>query len=310
MNANKSSIQDILNQLDTGMDEGLSTQEAQRRLKTYGKNEFVQKEETTFERILRRLWGPIPWMIEIAAILSIAVAKWEDFIIIMILLVTNVVIDFLQESKALSALKVLKEELVKTSLVLRDGNFTLIETALLVPGDIIKIKIGDMIPADVKLVKGEYLMVDQSALTGESLPVDKNVNDIGYANSIVKMGEMLAVVTQTANNTYFGKTVALVAKAQNEQKSHFQKAILTIGNYLITLTTVLIIIIVITSLFRGDSISEILRFGLVLTIASIPVAMPAVLSVTMAIGAMNLARKQVIVSRLAAIEELAGMDIL
>lgn len=310
MGTKESEMQKILNQLDTNIDTGLSGSEAQNRLNKYGKNEFVQKEETTFKRILRRLWGPIPWMIELAAILSLAVQKWEDFIIIMVLLITNVLIDFLQESKALSALKVLKDELVKTSLVLRDGIFKFIETSFLVPGDIIKLKIGDMIPADVRLVKGEYLMVDQSALTGESLPIDKYVDDVGYANSIVKVGEMLAVVTETANNTYFGKTVALVAKAQREEKSHFQKAILTIGNYLISLTVVLIIIIVITSLFRGDSISEILRFSLVLTIASIPVAMPAVLSVTMAIGAMNLARRQAVVSRLAAIEELAGMDIL
>ena len=249
-------------------------------------------------------------MIETAAILSLLVQKWEDFTIIMVLLITNVVIDFLQESRALSALQVLKNKLVKTSLVLRDGKFQKILTADLVPGDIIKIKIGDMIPADVKLIAGEYLMVDQSALTGESLPVDKMVGDIGYANAIVKMGEMIAVVTQTANDTYFGKTVALVAKAQQEQKSHFQKAILSIGNYLIIITGILIVIIIITAMFRGDSLPEILRFCLVLTIASIPVAMPAVLSVSMAVGAMNLAKRQVIVSRLAAIEELAGMDIL
>ena len=310
MSINKLSTKETLEKLDTNIDIGLSSEEATKRLETYGKNEFIQKDETIFQRILRRLWGPIPWMIEIAAILSIAVQKWEDFIIIMVLLIANVVIDFLQESRALSALKVLKDGLVKTSLVLRDGKFSSIETALLVPGDIVKLKIGDMIPSDVILVQGEYLMVDQSSLTGESLPVDKKVDDIGYSNSIVKMGEMLAVVTKTANDTYFGKTVALVVKAQSEQKSHFQKAILTIGNYLITLTAILVVIIVITSLFRGDSISEILRFSLVLTIASIPVAMPAVLSVTMAIGAMNLARKHAIVSRLAAIEELAGMDIL
>ncbi len=304
------SIQEVLNQLNTNVERGLSSSEAQSRLQKYGKNEFVQKEETTIERILRRLWGPIPWMIELAAILSLAVQKWEDFIIIMILLITNVVIDFLQESRALSALQVLKDKWVKTSLVLRDGSFQEIKIAFLVPGDIVKLKIGDMIPADVKLVKGDYLRVDQSALTGESLPIDKMAGDIGYANAIVKMGEMLAVVTQTANDTYFGKTVALVAKAQREQKSHFQKAILTIGNYLISLTAVLIVVIIITSLFRGDSFSEILRFSLVLTIASIPVAMPAVLSVTMAIGAMNLAKRQAIVSRLTAIEELAGMDVL
>lgn len=304
------STQELLDHLDTDIDNGLSSLEAQKRLETYGKNEFIQKEQTLYERILRRLWGPIPWMIEIAAILAVIVQKWEDFAIIIVLLLTNIIIDFLQESKALNALKVLKKSLIKTTLTLRDGEFQLIETSQLVPGDIIKLKIGDMVGADVRLVKGEYLMIDQSALTGESLPIDKEVDDIAYSNSIVKKGEMLGVVTATGNDTFFGKTVALVAKAQNEQKSHFQKAILSIGKYLISLTTALIIIITITSLFRGDSIYEILHFSLVLTIASIPVALPAVLSVTMAVGAMNLAKKQAIVSRLSAIEELAGMDIL
>ncbi len=304
------STKEILNQLDTDIKKGLSSDEAQNRLSSYGKNEFIQKEQTIYERIFQRLWGPIPWMIELAAILSVIVQKWEDFIIITVLLITNVVIDFLQESKALNALKVLKESVKKNSLVLRDGVFMQIDSSLVVPGDILKLKIGDMASADVRLVEGEYLSVDQSTLTGESLPVQKGIEDIVYGNSIVKKGEMLSVVTATGNNTYFGKTVALVAKAQEQQKSHFQRAILSIGNYLISITAVLVVIIVITSLFRGDSVSEILRFSLVLTIASIPVALPAVLSVTMAIGAMNLAKKQAIVSRLAAIEELAGMDIL
>lgn len=133
---------------------------------------------------------------------------------------------------------------------MRDGVFKQIDSSLVVPGDILKLKIGDMASADVRLIDGEYLMVDQSMLTGESLPVEKGVEDTVYGNSIVKKGEMLCVVTATGNNTYFGKTVALVAKAQNEQKSHFQKAILSIGNYLISITAVLVVIIVITSLFR------------------------------------------------------------
>jgi H+-transporting ATPase len=295
---------------DTDIQKGLSSSEALKRLDKFGRNEFTQKEETTLQRILKRLWGPIPWMIEIAALLSLMVQKWEDFFIILVLLITNVVIDFFQESKALNALKVLKKDLSKTALVLRDGVFQKIDTALLVPGDIVKIKIGDMIPADVKLLSGEYLMVDQSALTGESLPVDKSIGDTAYANSIVKQGEMLCMVSATADDTYFGKTVSLVAKAQREQKSHFQKAILKIGNYLISMTSVVIAVVVITSLFRGDDFLEILHFSLVLTIASIPVALPAVLSVTMAVGALNLAKAQAVVSRLSAIEELAGMDIL
>jgi H+-transporting ATPase len=304
------STKELLKRLNTDTETGLSSTEVQKRLQIYGKNEFIQKEQSIYERILKRLWNPIPWMIEIAALLALIVQKWEDFCIILVLLVTNVVIDFLQESKALNALKILKKGLIKTTLTLRDKKFQLIERSQLVPGDIIKLKIGDMVGADVTLIKGDYLMIDQSTLTGESLPIDKSVGDRAYSSSIVKKGEMLAVVTATGNSTYFGKTVSLVAKAQNEQKSHFQKAILSIGKYLISLTTLLIIIITVTSLFRGDSVYEILHFSLVLTIASIPVALPAVLSVTMAVGAINLAKKQAIVSRLSAIEELAGMDIL
>ncbi len=180
----------------------------------------------------------------------------------------------------------------------------------LVPGDIIKIKIGDVVPADLKLVEGDYIQADQSALTGESLPVQKKAGDISYSNSVIKQGEMKAVVVNTASNTFFGKTVALVARARREERSHFQKAVIGIGNYLIVITIFLAAFILITAMFRQENMISILRFTLVLTVAAIPVALPAVLSVTMAVGAMNLAKKQAIVSRLVAIEELAGVDVL
>ena len=139
-------------------------------------------------------------------------------------------------------------------------------------------------PADVKLIDGDFLQADQSALTGESLPVTKKVGDTAYSNSIIKQGEMLAVVTNTALSTFFGKTVALVARAEREEKSHFQKAVIHIGNYLIVMTVFLAAIILITALFRHEDMLEIIRFTLVLTVAAIPVALPAVLSVTMAVG--------------------------
>ena len=304
------SIDDSLKELQTNRANGLSAKEADERLKLHGYNEIPEKSETLFHRILRRFWGPIPWMIEAAALLSALVGKWEDFAIIMILLITNVFIDFWQESKALNALKVLKEKLAKNALVLRDGRFRIVEARSLVPGDIIKVKIGDLIPADIKLIEGDYILADQSALTGESLPASKKTGDIAYSNSVVKQGEMLGVVTNTALNTFFGKTVALVAQAQREEKSHFQKAVINIGNYLIMITVFLVAVILVTAMFRHENMLEILRFALVLTVAAIPVAMPAILSVTMAVGAMNLAKKQAVVSRLVAIEELAGVDIL
>ncbi|HDH10777.1 MAG TPA: plasma-membrane proton-efflux P-type ATPase [Nitrospirae bacterium] len=306
----KISVSETLRALHTDKDKGLASGEAKKRLEQYGYNEIPEKEESTFHRIFRRFWGPIPGMIEVAALLSAIVRRWDDFIIIMILLFTNAFIDFWQESKALNALKVLKEKLAKNALVLRDGKFQTIEARELVPGDIIKVKIGDLVPADVKLIAGDYIQADQSALTGESLPVSKTVGDVAYSNSIIKQGEMLSVVTNTALNTFFGKTVALVAKAQREERSHFQKAVIHIGNYLIVITVFLAAIILITAMFRHEDMIEILRFTLVLTVAAIPVALPAVLSVTMAVGAMALAKKQAIVSRLVAIEELAGVDVL
>ncbi len=306
----KKSIDDVLKELNTDVNKGLTEAEAGERIKKYGLNEMPEKEETFLHRVIRRFWGPIPWMIELAAILSAAVQKWDDFGIITALLFVNAVIDLWQESKALSALSVLKQKLAKKATVMRDGTFRSVDAKELVPGDIIKIKIGEIIPADVKLIEGEYIQIDQSALTGESLPVTKHSNDTAYANSIAKQGEMISVVTLTGLNTYFGKTVSLVAKAEKEQKSHFQKMVVKVGNYLIFVTLAMVILIILTALYRHEDMINILRFSLVLTVAAIPVALPAVLTVTMAVGAINLARKQAVVSRLASIEELAGIDIL
>ena len=309
-NFQNKNIEDVLKELNTNKEKGLNETEVQDRIKQYGLNEIPEKEETFLHRVMRRFWGPIPWMIEIAAILSAAVQKWEDFGIISTLLFVNAFIDLWQESKALSALSVLKQKLAKKATVLRNGKFTSIDAKELVPGDIIKIKIGEILPADVKLIEGDYIQIDQSALTGESLPVTKHSNDIAYANSVAKQGEMISVVTSTGLNTYFGRTVSLVAKAEKEQKSHFQKMVIKVGNYLIFTTVSLAIIIILTALYRHENMLNILRFTLVLTVAAIPVALPAVLTVTMAVGAIVLAKKQAIVSRLASIEELAGIDIL
>ncbi|WP_457605741.1 plasma-membrane proton-efflux P-type ATPase [Nitratifractor sp.] len=290
---------------------GLSSEEAAKLLQKYGYNEIKAKEETWLHRLFRRFWGPIPWMIEIAAILAAMVHHWEEFWIIIVMLLVNAIVDFYQESKALNAIAVLKKKLARNATVLRDGKWQEIPAREVVPGDIIKIKIGDIVPADAKLIGGgEFLLVDQSALTGESLPVHKKPGDDIYANAIIKQGEMIAHVTATGIHTYFGKTVGLVAKAEREQKSHFQKMVMQVGDFLIAVTVVMILIIVFVGIERHENIPELLVFSLVLMISAIPVALPAVLTVTMAIGAVNLAKKQAIVSRLAAMEELAGMDVL
>ena len=302
-------VAETLKSLGVSSDAGLGAEEAAKRLEQYGYNEIQEHEESVWQRLLRRFWGPIPWMIEIAAGLSALVAKWDDFIIILIMLLVNAGLDFFQEGRALNALKALKQRLARETIVLRDGKFSTIPARQLVPGDIIRLRIGNIVPADVQLLQGDYLALDQSALTGESLPVDKKVNDVAYASTIVKQGEMLAVVVNTAANTNYYSVVALVTQASLQEQSHFQRMVIKIGDFLIMITVVLVVVIILVALFRHEHFLEIARFALVLTVASIPVALPAVLSVTMAVGAMNLARRKAIVSRLTAIEELAGVDV-
>ena len=302
-------ITETLDHLEVDAEHGLSKAEVEQRHARFGYNEIEEKEEPLWHRIFRRFWGPIPWMIEVAAILSAVVQKWEDFIIITIMLLVNAGLDFFQEHRALNALKALKQRLANEVIVLRDGAFHTVPARELVPGDVVRLRIGNIVPADVQLMQGDYLLIDQSALTGESLPVSKQSGELAYANTIIKQGEMLAVVVNTGRNTNFQTVVSLVAKASLEERSHFQKMVIRIGNFLILFTVALISIIIFAALFRHQPMLEIARFSLVLTVAAIPVALPAVLSVTMAVGAVNLARRQAIVSRLTAIEELAGVDV-
>lgn len=288
---------------------GLTSAEAADRIQQYGFNEILEKKANPILKFLRYFWGPIPWMIEIAAVLSAYIQHWEDFTIIIILLLANAIIGFWQEYKAGNAIESLKQKLALNARALRDAQWRVLPAKELVPGDIIRIRLGDIVPADAKLIEGQYLLLDESALTGESLPVEKYVSEVAYSGAITRQGEMSALVVTTGMNTYFGKTTKLVEEAQT--KSHFQKAVVKIGNYLITMAAILVTIILFVAIFiQNQDVKIIFEFVLVLVIASIPVAMPTVLSVTMAIGAISLAKKEAIVSRLVAIEEMAGMDIL
>ena len=287
---------------------GLTEQEARKRLDSYGRNELVEKKTHPLVKFLRHFWGPIPFMIMIALVLSAAIGHWEEFVIILALLITNALVGFYQERKAGNAIEMLKKKLAPEARVLRDGGWKQIAAAGLVPGDVVRVRLGDIVPADIKLFKGQYLEVDQSALTGESLPVEKSVNDISYSSSLARKGEMDALVVATGHDTYFGKTTKLVGEARSV--GHFQRNVMRIGNYLIAIAAALVAMVFIAAIVRHESLLETLQFALVLTIASIPVALPAVLSVTMAIGAIALARKEAIVSKLVAIEEMAGVDVL
>lgn len=303
----KAPIEEVLKELKTSK-EGLSEEEAKERIKTYGLNELSEKRTNVFLKFLSYFWGPIPWMIELAAILSAIVGGDMELIIILALLFVNATIGFWQENQAANAVEALKKQLALKARAKRGGMWKEAAARDLVPGDILRLRLGDIIPADVRIIEGDFLSCDEAALTGESLPVEKKEGDLCYSGAIIKQGEVEAVVIATGEKTFFGKTAKLVSTAKSV--SHFQKAVLNIGDYLIYLSIALATILIVVQLERGDGFLQVLQFTLILVVAAIPVAMPAVLSVTMAVGAMSLAKFKAIVTSLEAIEEMAGMDIL
>jgi len=305
--AQKAGVNELFGKLGSSK-KGLTATEADQRLKQYGYNEIAEKRTNPLLKFLGYFWGPIPWMIEAAVILSALVRHWADFFIILVLLVANAAVGFWEEFQAGNAIAALKAQLAIRARVRRDEKWITAPARELVPGDIIRVRLGDIVPADARLLEGDPVEVDQSALTGESLPVTRKPGETLYSGSIIRQGEIDALVYGTGQNTYFGKTAQLVQEAHTV--SHFQRAVLKIGDYLIVLAVGLVVLILAVALFRGDRMATTLQFALVLTVAAIPVAMPTVLSVTMAVGAKLLAAKQAIVSRLVAIEELAGMDVL
>ena len=313
----KASLDTVYEKLETSP-QGLASADVKSRLEKYGRNELVDKEVSDLEKFLRFFWGPIAWMIEAAALLSLLMGHWADLAIILVLLLYNAISGFWQERKASSALAALKAGLAPKSTALRDGKFSTIDATEVVPGDVVRIKLGEVVPADVRFIDGDYISIDQAALTGESLPVSKKIGDEGYSGSIAKKGEMSAVVIGTGNNTFFGRTASLVASAGGGA-SHSQQATTQIGDFLIAISVVLCVILVGFELYRDivvkaawqwSELADIARMVLVLLIASIPVAMPTVMTVTNSLGAQALAKKKAIVSRLEAIEELAGVNIL
>ncbi len=300
-------LPEVEKRLGTSLD-GLTQAEATQRQAKYGPNEIKEEKTNALLKFLQYFWGPIPWMIEVAVVLSGVVQHWPDFFIILVLLFANATIGFWEERQAGNAIEALKAKLAIKARVRRDGKWVTPPAKDLVPGDVIRLRLGDIVPADARLLDGDELSVDQAALTGESLPASKKPGDAVFSGSVVRRGEISALVYATGGQTYFGKTAELVQSAVTV--SHFQHAVLRIGNYLILLAVALVSVIVAVGIYRGEPVLTVLQFALVLTVAAIPVAMPTVLSVTMAVGARLLAKKQAIVSKLVAIEELAGVDVL
>ena len=312
MNAPEAVVEPATNQAT-----GLTSAEAQARLAKYGINGIVEKEDSQLEKLLGYFTGSIAYMIEAAAVISALLGRWSDFAIITALLLFNAIIGFWQDHKAANALAALKKGLAPEADVLRDGKWQTVKAELLVPGDIVRLHIGQIVPADLKLIGGTSASIDQSALTGESLPVAKRIGDTAYSGSIIKDGDMTGEVIATGSNTLFGRTAKLVASAG--AVSHGQRAVLEIGDFLVVIAIALALIMVGFDVYRDivapahwqwqDALS-ILQFVLILLVASIPVAMPAVFSITMALGALALAKQKAIVSKLSAIEEMAGVDVL
>ncbi len=290
-------LQKVLSDLTVEPEQGLNEEEVKQRQEKFGLNMLEEEDENPVRELLSHFWGPIPWMIEVAVVLSAIAGRWEDFAVIFTMLLINGGVSYWHEHKANNAIKALKERLAPEARVIRNGKNKKIPSKELVPGDIVVVRMGDIIPSDAKLLQKQHLSADESSLTGESLPVDKNEGDLLYSGTSIKRGEAKAVVTATGSNTRFAKTVELVESA--EEKSHFRKAVLRIGYWLIGLTAGLVAIIIASGIIRNDPLWDILMFALVLTIAGIPQALPAVLSVTMTMGANRLARKKAIVTRLA-----------
>lgn len=314
--AQPSAVAAELRKLDTSSN-GLSSAEATSRLARYGRNAIEAPVESRWRQLASYFWGPLPWMIEAAALISLLRRDWSDFAVVTGLLLYNAAVGFWQEYKASNALDALKKGLAPKARVRRDGQWQTIDAAEIVPGDVVNVSGGQIIPADLLLIDGEYLSVDQSALTGESVPVSKKIGDTAYSGGIVKQGAMTGVVTTTGNSTFFGRTARLVATAGTT--SHSQTAVLKICDFLILVALALAFVLVGVEIYRRivvadtwdwTTVGSISQFVLILLVASIPVALPAVMSVTMAIGAYTLSRQKAILSRLSAIEELAGVDVL
>lgn len=296
--------------------EGLSSEEGASRLQIFGPNKLEEKKESKILKFLGFMWNPLSWVMEIAALMAIALANgggkppdWQDFVGIIVLLVINSTISFIEENNAGNAAAALMAGLAPKTKVLRDGRWSEQDASILVPGDIISIKLGDIIPADARLLEGDPLKIDQSALTGESLAVTKNPSDEVFSGSTCKQGEIEAVVIATGVHTFFGKAAHLVDSTN--QVGHFQKVLTAIGNFCICSIFVgilaeLIVMYPIQHRKYRDGIDNLL----VLLIGGIPIAMPTVLSVTMAIGSHRLSQQGAITKRMTAIEEMAGMDVL
>lgn len=303
----KKSVAEVLSELKVQPSTGLSDEEVKQRQSSYGLNEVLEKKQSKVILFLKNFWGLTAIMLELTIIISLLLSKFIDAYLISGLMFFNALIGYIQENKASKTVEALKKSLQVVVRALRNGKWTTIDGNKLVPGDIIRIRTGDFITADVKIIDGA-VHTDQSALTGESMPISKKESDMLFSGSVIKNGECTAVVTSTGTKTFFGKTAQLVQTAKH--KLHMEEVVASVVKILFLIVITFVGITTAVSLLRGESFLSILPLLLILLVSAVPVALPAMFTVSMAKGAKQLADKGILVSRLSATEDAATLTTL
>lgn len=293
--------------VSNGINAGLTTLLAREKLAEVGPNTVPEERRNPVLLFLQKFWSPVPWMLEVTFVFELALGKVTQSIIIASLLILNAILSFVQESRASGALALLRQRLAIMVRVLRDGQWQMIVSQDLVPGDVIRVRVGDFVPADMRLLEGQ-LLVDQSSLTGESTPKEVGEGEPAFAGSIVRRGEATGEVTATGRQTNFGKTAELVRTATSP--SRLTTLIFAIVKYLVAIDLILIAVILAYAIAGGIPLAEIISFALILLVASVPVALPATYTLASALGSLELSRQGIFVTRLSAVEEAAEMDVL
>ncbi|HQJ50906.1 MAG TPA: plasma-membrane proton-efflux P-type ATPase [Anaerolineae bacterium] len=297
----------VIEELQANLERGLAGAEAEARLKKYGFNEVVAARDNPLLRFASKFWGLSAWMLELILVLSFILRKYADIYVVGALLVVNAVMSFAQEQRALAAIELLRTKLHVNARTLRDGQWLVLPARKLVPGDVVRVRPGDFVPADLKLVTGT-LSVDQSTLTGESMEAEKFTNDALYSGSVVRRGEATAVVTLTGGSTYYGRTTELVQLAR--PRLHSEEVVDRVVRYLFVIVAVLLAVATAFAVARGAPLIDMLPLALVLLLGAVPVALPVMFTVSMAVGSLQLTKKGVLVTRLNAVDDAATMDVL
>ena len=302
------SINEALEKLNSNI-KGLSEQEAAKNIEKYGYNEIREEKENYPLMFLKKFAGPVPLLLIVVIVISYILRNFNDMYIILALLFFNTIIAFYEEYRADLSIQALKQRLRSNARVLRSGSWKEVSSRDIVPGDIIRIRFGDIIPADVKIIDCDYLEIDESVITGESLPIAKKESEVAYAGAVVKVGEATCLVVRTREGTSYGRIATLMESAK--PKHHLQGTIMHIVKYLVLIDIAIIVILFgygVLGLHAG--IAGLLQFLLIVFLASVPVALPSAFTVAMALGTEKLQKRSVLVRKLDAVEDTATMDVL